>query len=719
MIFPFKEETIDATYAFVEEWLVLQYNNNYTGRPMEYLPFAVSDGMLAAVDRNAFRTLTSAVSRCYRHFFPRRDFEPFVVNSDVINMRLLVHPFWADLNTMHAVSRGETKNNPAYIEISSLPPNERIPETFYQVFSQAINIGTINPDDDDDDVLDFDNPDEVDEINGTEEDEEEDMRRTEVERPTRRRVVRRRRPVGVRQDDTDPRDEETPAPPEEAAPSASEIIPEDIAHLSKEVRKEMLDFERDYLPNSGMVFGVNVITMKQHGERWMAAFDDSISAESKEILSKLASDIKKHVIVLRNHDAVCERLASGAPPNADKYVLIIRSNPSSRFTRIAYAASSRSPIRTQFIYGHAVSELYTLNASDVNAEILRVRHNTSISSEERQSRIDEIVKSRKNSPYSPYDRVYKDTYTNTTWAVQKGILVDTMLNIYHISKSVLELLAKELGRRLLKQLTYEQMIAEDASYSEGIISRNAGEFAKNAMESSTEMVRKIQNEYDSMQVRYKSLMDEILAMANQMKKYQTLLSSFDKKKFEEEAFDRCREDYESACSINKVQSIYIENSTIHVFTKNLYAKDPRVNTWHDIGTFHITLNFSSSNYDEQCLKIVNTKHMIHGMHSGMNAPHVFEDGHACHGNLVMQIANAYKEKSLYQCVLMLIIFLETANVDDPAGTHVNKWPQVGEEIAMGTPTSDGELSDKLGARADEKEPDEFDELCAEAIPVHI
>ena len=68
---------------------------------------------------------------------------------------------------------------------------------------------------------------------------------------------------------------------------------------------------------------------------------------------------------------------------------------------------------------------------------------------------------------------------------------------------------------------------------------------------------------------------------------------------------------------------------------------------------------------------------------------------------------------------MLIIFLETANVDDPAGVHVNKWPMVTEEIALGVPTNDGEIAEKLGSKTTNDKHDEFDEQCAEAIPVHI
>ena len=60
----------------------------------------------------------------------------------------------------------------------------------------------------------------------------------------------------------------------------------------------------------------------------------------------------------------------------------------------------------------------------------------------------------------------------------------------------------------------------------------------------------------------------------------------------------------------------------------------------------------------------------------MEAPHVFSGGTMCHGNLITAITEAYKDRDLFKILICLVTFLESANVDDPAGKYVSKWPIV-------------------------------------------
>lgn len=61
-------------------------------------------------------------------------------------------------------------------------------------------------------------------------------------------------------------------------------------------------------------------------------------------------------------------------------------------------------------------------------------------------------------------------------------------------------------------------------------------------------------------------------------------------------------------------------------------------------------------------------------------PHVNgRDGSACLGNVGPTIAELCSKNEIYALALVLVDFLENANLDDPAGRHVYNWDQIDEE----------------------------------------
>jgi lysozyme family protein len=101
----------------------------------------------------------------------------------------------------------------------------------------------------------------------------------------------------------------------------------------------------------------------------------------------------------------------------------------------------------------------------------------------------------------------------------------------------------------------------------------------------------------------------------------------------------------------------------------------------------------------------------------MQAPHVFQDGHICHGTLAIGMTNAYKKRDLYQLVLQLILFLQQANTDDAAGKYVNCWPEISEEMIRLQEQKATEKEPEKAEFINKPEDQHFDEVLAGAIPV--
>jgi len=186
-----------------------------------------------------------------------------------------------------------------------------------------------------------------------------------------------------------------------------------------------------------------------------------------------------------------------------------------------------------------------------------------------------------------------------------------------------------------------------------------------------------------------------------------------KRKEEEKAL----KNYNETLALNKVSSINIEDGLVHVYTHNLYAKDERNGSWHDIGTFHIQIGMLSNDYDtSNTVRVYNTKHQINAYQEGMQAPHIFNDGRICHGNLAIGMVASYKNRNLYEMVLQLILFLQLANTDDVAGAFINKWPEVTEEEATNT-KNDSDIKVIMEEISEVEK--EFDEAVSSAIPILI
>lgn len=115
----------------------------------------------------------------------------------------------------------------------------------------------------------------------------------------------------------------------------------------------------------------------------------------------------------------------------------------------------------------------------------------------------------------------------------------------------------------------------------------------------------------------------------------------------------------------------VGSTTFHVFTSVLNCRHPRTGDLHEIGAFRIEVNF-----ERATIRWFNLTRRVDGHERNMQAPHIFESGNPCLGNMEKVMADLLAAYELHAIIMMAISFVEEVNVADAAGMHIDKWPVV-------------------------------------------
>lgn len=126
------------------------------------------------------------------------------------------------------------------------------------------------------------------------------------------------------------------------------------------------------------------------------------------------------------------------------------------------------------------------------------------------------------------------------------------------------------------------------------------------------------------------------------------------------------QEFDKLLEIPKIREVRVRGGVIQVFTDTLYCIDPRSEKKHEIGHFRIEFMPNGA------VRWYNLARMVRNMH----APHVFSSGEACLGNMSEVIPELAANYEFAALAMVCIQFVESVNVDDQAGTHIDKWPVV-------------------------------------------
>jgi hypothetical protein len=322
--------------------------------------------------------------------------------------------------------------------------------------------------------------------------------------------------------------------------------------------------------------------------------------------------------------------------------------------------------------------------------------------------------SRKESPYKDYSAIYKDYETGVVFALQKQNEIDLLFSVGvplskdHCVKLITNILYKLLGTHSIGELKELHK-----KYYEEIEPRIVDEFVELSVENASSHIKEIEEFISKAVDDIGDIQKQLFEKMKVYEKYRKIYEHFDKEDFYKKEREKALGEFQAAKSLNKVKKIFVKDKLVHVYTENIYAQDVRSNLWYDIGTFHITIGFLQDDFSpERSVVIKNTKHQVFGYSNQvMQAPHVFKEGNMCAGNLVTAVSEHYKNRDLYGIILDIIGFLESANTDDVAGSYVNRWPQVPEEVVKGDSVDFGQDPEEI-----EKEK-EFDEHIVDVLPI--
>lgn len=128
-------------------------------------------------------------------------------------------------------------------------------------------------------------------------------------------------------------------------------------------------------------------------------------------------------------------------------------------------------------------------------------------------------------------------------------------------------------------------------------------------------------------------------------------------------------EFDNLLSIKKIKAIRWRGDKFTVRTDDLYCVDPRSGDEHHIGEFDIIIDSVTSS-----VRFLNNSHAILGYSEDMQAPHVFSDGRPCLGSLESTIPSLVADYEWSAVIQVCLAFLQSVNVDDAAGKHIDKWP---------------------------------------------
>lgn len=318
--------------------------------------------------------------------------------------------------------------------------------------------------------------------------------------------------------------------------------------------------------------------------------------------------------------------------------------------------------------------------------------------------------------FSEFDYIYRDYKTGIIWALQKEKFeIFLTVNMNDVSTRLHNIILGELGDRYDGRLGYMEALKRDLEYFQMSSQYDQENFVKLAVNNSKNLINELKSQHLHAKESYVEHMNQAMEYAKVAQRLEESLLLMDEDKLVNEEKGRCIKMYEDVLTIPQVTAVKVTDETVNVYTHNIYVKHEKKGTWHDIGTFHIQIGMYGTKYDpSRTVRIFNTKHQIHAFEEQMQAPHVFGDGHLCHGNITGAMIDSYKRRDLYQMVLMLIMFVQNANLDDAAGAYLNKWPEVSEEIAT-KPVE--EMKTALIFEDQTEEEKVFDEKLE--IPIHI
>lgn len=420
--------------------------------------------------------------------------------------------------------------------------------------------------------------------------------------------------------------------------------------------------------NFTSVFGGSAIKTNKVGELEVLRTNDASLFISEKLACKFAESIGKSVFFMQNggHEQYIKRLNKEL--FKDFVFVFVSQSDNGIFTSIP-----SSGFRDQVCLGYYVDMAYApiFNAGE------------------------------KESPLAKFDEVMTDRKTGVIFCLRKQNIVSISVGV-KLSNTVKEdfydRLLKEVARRWGNNISDEELELIDEEYNKKLSENDKEDYIRFAVASSNTYVKKIKTALTEGIKEIGELQRQLAEKMKVYNQYVDIIENYDEKKHEKELEAKSIQAYSDVLCLPQVRSMFIKEGKVNVFTNPIIAIDERTKKKHVLGSFHIRLNMMLDTYDTaESVYIKNLTSPLVGGYSGVQeAPHIFNGGHMCHGNLTNTVIECYANRDIYGLISAIVFFLEAANTADYAGQHINKWPEYKEEEKKKTKVKD-ETDDELSA----------------------
>lgn len=171
-------------------------------------------------------------------------------------------------------------------------------------------------------------------------------------------------------------------------------------------------------------------------------------------------------------------------------------------------------------------------------------------------------------------------------------------------------------------------------------------------------------------VRIEELRTEIGVQYNRMRSLLNTSITFNK----EEVLKQITEEVNFIRNHDKTESVTVISTGFEIITKRIKLYEPVNDKYYRIDPVKIIINIRENQVSIYAANgIGKVAYWDNSPH-----PHISGSGFACFGNIEHQVSQYINEGELYSLYVLLISFLSTCDVNDPAGAEITVWDEIDE-----------------------------------------
>lgn len=385
-------------------------------------------------------------------------------------------------------------------------------------------------------------------------------------------------------------------------------------------------------------FGDRMISLKLKSGKHVIypAYNSAFCEDILPHINQLSTIIGKHICLVNNHS----HLVKASQNSYDDILFLVFANVAMSSSKISFADIITSNDSVSCLGQKCTSLLVPRKGKSGNV-----------------------------NPYSVCSRIWVDESNGVVFAIAlDGILfITACIDDYSI-------VFQRLIQKWNKDISTKE---EDVRLNQNNYDKEKIDFLKIAAVNANIYIEDIKSQSIELSSKIGELQAELVETMKMYRQLNEIMTSFNYDVYYDKIKSTMEKQFDAIKKMSNITSFGIDkDGIIRLTTAEIKCKDTRSGKIHNIGRLSISLNILSPKYNEdKSIVIKNLSHMVEGFNGDvMVAPHIYKDGHICHGNLSNAVIQQYADRDVYGLVESILAFVESANTDDLAGKAIHHWP---------------------------------------------